>query len=80
MPTADTITSIDLRYQNGSILAFLAPVFNTGVSSTYNYSVNDAVFAKFDAGEVPQLLTFVTPSTTSMQMVGIISGYMIDIP
>jgi hypothetical protein len=55
-------------------------VFNQGVSSTYNYSVNDAVFAKFDAGEVPQLLTFVTPSTTSMQMVGIISGYMIDIP
>jgi hypothetical protein len=80
MPTADTITSIDLRYQNGSILAFLAPVFNTGVSGTYNYTVNDTVFAKFDAGEVPQLLTFVTPSTTSMQMVGIISGYMIDIP
>lgn len=79
MPAADTISSIDLRYQNGSILAFLIPVLNPGVSSGYNYTTNDSVFAKFDPGEVPQLLTFETGSA-NFTMVGIISGYMIDMP
>jgi hypothetical protein len=79
MPAANTISSIDLRYQGGTILAFLAPVFNPGVSGTYNYSTNESVFAKFDPGDVPQLLTFET-SSANFQTVGIISGYMIDMP
>lgn len=79
-PNANSVTSIDLRYLNGNIIAFLKPVLNPGVSGTYNYTVNEEIFAKFDPGEVPQLLTFLTPATTSDTMVGIISGYMIDIP
>jgi len=79
MPAANTITSIDLRYQNGSILAFLNCQLNPGTSPTFNYAVNDSVFAKFDNGEVPQLLTFIN-NNNNFQMVGIISGYMIDIP
>jgi hypothetical protein len=79
MPSGTTITSIDLRYLNGSIIAFLPPVLNPGTAQTFNYTVNQTVFAKFDAGEIPQLLTFLSNST-NIQMVGTISGYLIDIP
>jgi hypothetical protein len=79
-PSANPITSIDLRYQNGAIIAFLNSQFNTGVNGSYNYTTNEAVLAKFDPGEVPQLLTFLMPTVNSFQMVGVISGYMIDIP
>ena len=79
MPAANTITSIDLRYLNGSIIAFLNSQVNPGTTPTTNYTVNESVFAKFDPGEVPQLITFVN-NNNNFQMVGIISGYMIDIP
>lgn len=73
------LTSIDLRYLNGSIIAFLKPALYPATSPTFNYVVNETLFAKFDPGEIPQLLTFVNNNTT-IQMVGIISGYLIDIP
>ena len=79
MPAANTITSIDLRYLNGSIIAFLNSQVNPGTATGYNYTTNEQVSAKFDPGEVPQLLTFVQ-TNANFQMVGIIAGYMIDIP
>jgi len=80
-PVVNSITSIDLRYHNGSIIAFLNSQLNAGTTGgTFNYTVNETVFAKFDAGDAPQLLTFLIPGVNSFQMVGIISGYMIDVP
>ena len=79
MTAPTSITSMDLRYQGGSVIAFLIPVVNPGIFGTTNYTSNDAILAKFDPGEIPQVLTFVT-DTANFQMVAIITGYMIDIP
>jgi hypothetical protein len=79
LPSSDAITSIDLRYLNGSIINFLPLVLNPGTATTTNYTTNETIFAKFDPGEQPQVLTFVQGSA-NFQMVATISGYMIDIP
>ena len=44
-----------------------------------NYTTNEQVFAKFDAGESAQVLVFVN-GNNNFQMVATIAGYMIDIP
>jgi hypothetical protein len=79
LPQGQAITSIDLRYLNGSIINFLNSQLNPGTAQTLNYTTNEQVFAKFDPGEIPQLLVFLS-SNANMQMVATISGYMIDIP
>ena len=79
VPAADAITSIDLRYLNGSIINFLPLVLNPGTASTVNYTTDQAIFAKFDPGDQPQVLTFVQ-GNANFQMVATISGYMIDSP
>ncbi len=79
LPSGDAITSIDIRYQNGTIINFLPLLLNPGTATTLNYTTDQAIFAKFDPGEVPQVLTFVQ-GNLNFQMVATISGYMIDIP
>ena len=80
MPVANTIESIDLRILGSSIVAFLNCQMNPGTGGgTVNYTTNEPVFAKFDAGEAPQLVTF-TSSSANFTSLAIISGYMITIP
>lgn len=79
MPAPNTITSTDLRTQGGTIQVWLPVFANPGSSTTYNYTINSDVFAKFDAGEAPQFITF-TNSSATFQMVVTVSGYTVDIP
>ena len=79
MLAANTITSMDLRAVGGVIRGFFNVQVAPGTGSSFNYTTNEATLAKFDAGESAQLITF-SNSSASFTLVGIISGYLIDIP
>jgi len=78
MLAPNTISSIDLRYLNGQLQAFLTATLSPATGNGYNYSVNDSVLASYDAGQTPTLLTF--SNSPAFQVIGIISGYTVDIP
>ena len=79
MPAANTITSMDLRVLSGVIVGFFNVQAAPGAGPGFNYIINEATLAKFDAGESAQLITFISGSA-NFQLIGIISGYLIDIP
>jgi len=79
MPAANTILNINLRTNTGSIMAFLKPQPYPGSNGAFNYVVSEPIFAAFSAGTSPQLITVVN-SSANFSMIGIISGYYVDIP
>ncbi|MCU1238271.1 MAG: hypothetical protein JWP63_6238 [Candidatus Solibacter sp.] len=81
MPTAGTITSLDLRNKTtGAIGAFLSPTQMPGAyANAVYYASNENILVSFDAGQQPEFIVF-TNSSANFTTVTTISGYMIDIP
>src|SRR5579872_1786447 len=83
LPTAaaGAIADIELRGANGSgVFQFLPVVPSIGnFGGQAQYTTNQTVLASYDAGQTPNVDTFVASGST-FTVLASISGYMIDIP
>ena len=74
----NSLAGVELR--GGNVFQFLPLVAAPGnFSGQVQYSTNQTVLASYDAGQVPQVDTFVASGST-FSVLASISGYMIDIP
>ena len=74
----NSLAGVELR--GGNVFQFLPLVAAPGnFSGQVQYSTNQTVLASYDAGQVPEVDTFVASGST-FTTVASISGYMIDIP
>jgi hypothetical protein len=80
LPTAAAGTIADIELRGASVFQFLPIVAAPGnFGGQVQYTTNQTVLAAYDAGQVPQVDTFVASGAT-FTVVASISGYMIDIP
>jgi hypothetical protein len=83
LPTAaaGTIDLIELRGAGGSnVFQFLPVTASIGnFGGQVQYATNQTVLAAYDAGQIPEVDTFVASGST-FTVLASISGYMIDIP
>jgi hypothetical protein len=80
LPTAagNSLDAIELR--GAAVFQFLPAVPTLGnFGGQTEYMTNQTVLASYEAGQVPEVDTFVASSST-FTVVAAISGYMIDIP
>jgi hypothetical protein len=80
LPTAagNSLDAIELR--GASVFQFLPAVPTPGnFGGQIQYMTNQTVLASYDAGQVPEVDTFVASGST-FTVLASISGYMIDIP
>jgi hypothetical protein len=80
LPTAAAGTIADIELRGASVFQFLPIVAAPGnFGGQVQYITNQTVLAAYDAGQVPEVDTFVASGATFTVVVSI-SGYMIDIP
>ncbi len=79
--SSTSLTGCDLRKKSTSSFGAFVNFHqtpNTAFGSSF-YVANEAVFAKFDAGEIPEFNVF-APTEPSLGAQVVLSGYMLAIP
>jgi hypothetical protein len=80
LPTAAGSSLVGVELRGASVFQLLPVVAAPGnFGGQVQYSTNQTVLAAYDAGQVPEVDTFVASGST-FTVVASISGYMIDIP
>ncbi|HEY1495192.1 MAG TPA: hypothetical protein VGF49_11655 [Candidatus Solibacter sp.] len=80
LPTAAGSSLADVELRGASVFQFLPLVAAPGnFGGQVQYTTNQTVLASYDAGQVPEVDTFVASGST-FTVLASISGYMIDIP
>jgi hypothetical protein len=80
LPTAAGSSLADVELRGASVFQFLPLVAAPGnFGGQVQYSTNQTVLASYDAGQVPEVDTFVASGST-FTVLASISGYMIDLP
>jgi hypothetical protein len=80
LPTAAGSSLADVELRGGNVFQFLPLVAAPGnFGGQVQFTTNQTVLASYDAGQVPEVDTFVASAST-FSVVASISGYMIDLP